>query len=156
MAIASIAKPKFTSTNGSNSERGMQDTLDHLPAVLPRKVWWRSIFQKAGGRVVRKTADGNYQIRKEVAAAFIAAFLGICITGTYGLLSQRDEIVRLRTLQEVQDKTNADMLSKIDQAKNTAMVADRNAARIEGKFDQFALTFSIKNADKAKLHLEPE
>ena len=106
--------------------------------------------------MVRKTDDGNYTVSKGVAGIFIAAFISIAVTGTYGLLAQRDEIVRLRTLQEIQDKTNADMLSKIDQAKNTAMIADRNAARIEGKFDQFALTFSIRNADKANLKLQPE
>jgi hypothetical protein len=156
MSRASERIKVTTGANGTGSEPKMQGTLEHLPLDLPRKQWLKTTLQKVSGRMVRKTPDGSFQVNKAVAGIFISAFLSLLITGGLGLLWQRDEIVRLRTLQEVQDKTNADMLSKIDQAKNTAMIADRNAARIEGKFDQFAQVFAIKNADKAKLQLLPE
>lgn len=155
MSVATIDRAGFTSSNGNGAHKGMQE-IEHLPERLPWRLRWKAYLTKASYLVVRKQTDGTYSISRATAGLFISAFLSMLIIGGLGLLSQRDEIVRLRTLQEVQDKTNADMLSKIDQAKNTAMIADRNSARIEGKFDQFALTFSIKNADKAKLHLEPE
>jgi hypothetical protein len=155
MALAQSETARFTSSNGSNAPKPLQQIV-HLPDSLPWRQRLRLRIQKAVALVVRKTDDGTYQISKGVAGIFISAFLGVVVAGGLGLLTQRDEIVRLRTLQEIQDKTNTDMLSKIDQAGNKAMIADRNAARIEGKFDQFALTFSIKNADKAKLTLEQE
>lgn len=155
MSVVEVERGRFTSSNGNHAPTALQDSR-HLPDKLPWRLRWKSRLTKASGLVVRKQSDGTYSISKATAGLFISAFLSVLILGAMGLLSQRDEIVRLRTLQEVQDKTNIDMLSKIDQAKNTAMIADRNAARIEGKFDQFALTFSIKNADKAKLHLDPE
>lgn len=159
MSVAQIERGRFPSSNGHSAAPRLQEPLhsdEHLPETLPWRLRWKSRLVKASSLVVRKQTDGTYSISKGTAGLFISAFLSVLVLGCLGLLSQRDEIVRLRTLQEVQDKTNADMLSKIDQAKNTAMIADRNAARIEGKFDQFALTFSIKNADKAKLNLEPE
>ena len=155
MSVTTIEKGRFTSSNGNHATKGLQE-VGHLPDRLPWKLRLKSRLIKASGLVVRKQSDGNYSISRPVAGIFISAFLSMMVAGGLGLLSQRDEIVRLRTLQEVQDKTNADMMSKIDQAKNTAMIADRNSARIEGKFDQFAQVYSIKNADKAKLEINPE
>lgn len=155
MSLANVEPGRFTSSNGNGAPQRLQETV-HLPKKLPWRLRLKSHLVKASSLVVRKTSDGTYSISKGMAGIFISAFLGIAITSTYGLLAQRDEIVRLRTLQEIQERTNADFISKIDQVGNKAMIADRNAARIEGKFDQFALTFSIKNADKAKLRLEPE
>lgn len=133
----------------------MQGVL-HLPERLPWRLRFKSHLQKASNLVVSKKDDGAYSISKGVAGIFIAAFVSMAATGTYGLLAQRDEIVRLRTLQEVQDRTNQDLMSKIDQVRNFTTVNDKNMARIEGKFDQFALTYSIKNADKAKVQINPE
>lgn len=98
--------------------------------------------------MVKRSEDGHYTVSKGVAGLFISAFLSVAVMAGLGLLWQRDEIVRLRTIQEMQEKTNADILSKVDQARNYATIADKNAARLEGKFDQFALQYGIKNANK--------
>lgn len=155
MALAQVDRANFTKSNGNGSASGMQGTLEHLPEALPTKHWLKSLVQKVSARVVRKTDDG-YRISRGTGAIFISAFLGVVVTGTYGLLSQRDQITRLQTLQEVQDKANIDMASKIDQVRNFTTVNDRNMARIEGKIDQFTQIYSIKNADKAKLTFERE
>lgn len=80
----------------------------------------------------------------------------MALTGGLGLLSQRDQITRLQTLQEVQERSNLDMASKLDQVRNYVTVNDKNTARLEGKIDQFMQVYSIKNADKAKLTFERE
>lgn len=160
MALAQVEQRDPTSSNGGSATWTMQENLhvadEHLPDELPRKQWWRLLLQKASTHLVRKTPDGVYQISKGTAGIFISALLGLAVAGGLGLLSQRDQITRLQTLQEVQEKANLDMASKLDQVRNFATVNDRNMARIEGKFDQFALTFSIKNVDKAKVGINPE
>ena len=156
MALVQVERQGQTTTNGNGSVQKMHGTLEHLPKTLPTKHWLKSLAQKVTGRVVRKTPEGVYQISKGMAGIFISAFLGLAITGALGMLSQRDQITRLQTLQEVQEKLNIDMASKVDQVRNFATVNDRNMARIEGKIDQFMQVYSIKNADKAKLTFERE
>jgi len=134
----------------------MQETLEHLPESLPTKHWLKSLAQKVSGRVVRKTDDGSYRISRGTAGIFISAFLGMALTGGLGLLSQRDQITRLQTLQEVQERSNLDMANKLDQVRNYVTINDKNTARLEGKIDQFMQVYSIKNADKAKLTFERE
>lgn len=134
----------LTSPNGSNADK-MQDSV-HLPKRLPLGMRLRLRLEKA--RMVTKGDSGHYQISKGMAGIFIAVFLSLLVTGGLGLLWQRDELVRLRTIQEMQEKTNADILSKVDQARNFASIADKNAARLEGKFDQFSLQYGIKNRGK--------
>lgn len=156
MALAAVEQARPTSTNGNGSAPKMHGTLEHLPETLPTKHWLKSLVHKVSARVVRKTDDGSYRISRGMAGIFISAFLGMAVTGGLGLLSQRDQITRLQTLQEVQDKANLDMASKIDQVRNFTTVNDRNMARIEGKIDQFTQIYSIKNADKAQLKFERE
>lgn len=156
MAIARLEHRGHTSTNGNGSAQKMHGTLEHLPETLPTKHWLKSLAQRVAGRVVRKSPEGVYQISKGTAGIFISALLGLAVAGGLGLLSQRDQITRLQTLQEVQEKANLDMASKIDQVRNFTTVNDRNMARIEGKIDQFTQIYSIKNADKAKLTFERE
>lgn len=156
MSVAEIERGRFTSSNGNGSGPKMQGTLEHLPETLPTKHWLKSLAQKVSGRVVRKTDDGSYRISRGMAGIFISAFLGVVVTGGLGLLSQRDQITRLQTLQEVQERANLDMASKIDQVRNYVTVNDKNTARLEGKIDQFMQVYSIKNADKAKLTFERE
>lgn len=146
---------------------GILAEMEHLPAVSPDWVaqlpaWLRNPLQKARGlylMVIKKAApsdDGGYHISRGVAGIFIAAFLGMATTGGLGLLSQRDQITRLQTLQEVQERSNLDMANKLDQVRNYVTVNDKNTARLEGKIDQFMQVYSIKNADKAKLTFERE
>lgn len=157
MVVGSIDHRRHTSTNGHGSVPKMQEPLEpHLPETLPTKQWFKSLTQKVTGRVVRKTDDGSYRISRGTAGIFISAFLGMALTGGLGLLSQRDQITRLQTLQEVQERSNLDMASKLDQVRNYVTVNDKNTARLEGKIDQFMQVYSIKNADKAKLTFERE
>jgi hypothetical protein len=62
--------------------------------------------------------------------------------------TQHDNIIRLQTTLDLEKQKNIDQDSKIDQARNYATIADRNQARLEGKFDQFSLQYGIKNAGK--------
>lgn len=156
MALAHVGKTNFTSSNGNGSAGKLHETLEHLPESLPTKHWLRSLVQKVSGRVVRKTDDGSYRISRGTAGIFISAFLGVAVAGGLGLLSQRDQITRLQTLQEVQERSNLDMASKLDQVRNFATVSDKNMARVEGKIDQFMQVYSIKNANKANLTFERE
>ena len=156
MSVTTIERGRFTSSNGNGSAPRMQETLEHLPESLPTKHWLKSLAQKVSGRVVRKTDDGSYRISRGTAGIFISAFLGMALTGGLGLLSQRDQITRLQTLQEVQERSNLDMANKLDQVRNYVTINDKNTARLEGKIDQFMQVYSIKNADKAKLTFERE
>ena len=156
MSVTNVERGRFTSSNGNGSAPQLHGTLEHLPENLPTKHWLKSLAQKVSGRVVRKTDDGSYRISRGTAGIFISAFLGVVVTGTYGLLSQRDQITRLQTLQEVQERSNLDMASKLDQVRNYVTANDKNTARLEGKIDQFMQVYSIKNADKAKLTFERE
>lgn len=156
MALAGVDRTQFTTSNGKNAPEAMQGTLHHLPDDLPWRQRWKLRFEKVSSRMVRKTPEGVYQVSKGTAGIFISALVGLAIAGGLGLLSQRDQITRLQTLQEVQEKANLDMASKIDQVRNFTTVNDRNMARIEGKIDQFTQIYSIKNADKAKLTFERE
>ena len=157
MSVTTIERGRFTSSNGNGSAPKMHGTLEqHLPETLPTKHWLKSLVHKVSGRVVRKTDDGSYRISRGTAGIFISAFLGMALTGGLGLLSQRDQITRLQTLQEVQERSNLDMASKLDQVRNYVTVNDKNTARLEGKIDQFMQVYSIKNADKAKLTFERE
>lgn len=141
MAVGQIDTGVLTAPNGNGHE--------HLPDKLPTKFVWRERLRKIWAYlVVKNTDDGTYRLSKGTAGLFISAFLGVIVLCGLGLLWQRDELVRLRTIQEIQDKTNADLHSKVDQARNFATIADKNAARLEGKFDQFALMYGIKNAAK--------
>lgn len=156
MALVQVERNGHNSTNKNGSVHFMQGALEHLPDTLPTKHWFKSLAQKVTGRVVRKTDDGSYRISRGTAGIFISAFLGMALTGGLGLLSQRDQITRLQTLQEVQERSNLDMASKLDQVRNYVTVNDKNTARLEGKIDQFMQVYSIKNADKAKLTFERE
>lgn len=152
LAERTIEREPHTRSNGHDASETMQETLlddGHLPEHLPTNTWLRESLRRIWGHmVVKKPEDGTYHVSKGTAALFISAFLSCLIMGGLGLLWQRDEIVRLRTIQEMQDKTNVDMLSKIDQARATAQIADRNAARLEGKFDQFSLQVTVGNPKK--------
>lgn len=156
MALVQVERQGHTTSNGNGSVPKMHGTLEHLPETLPTKHWLKSLVQKVAGRVVRKSPEGVYQISKGTAGIFISALLGLAVAGGLGLLSQRDQITRLQTLQEVQEKSNQDMASKLDQVRNYVTLNDKNTARVDAKLDQFMQIYSIKNADKAKLTFERE
>jgi len=156
MSVTTIERGRFTSSNGNGSVPKMHGTLEHLPETLPTKHWLKSLAHKVSARVVRKTDDGNYRISRGTAGIFISAFLGMALTGGLGMLSQRDQITRLQTLQEVQEKSNLNMKSELDQVRNYVTLNDKNTARVDAKLDQFMQIYSIKNADKAQLRFSPE
>ncbi len=141
--------------------------LERLPAVMSsslaqKPAWLAYPVEKARGlflMVVKKTGpteDGSYRVSKGVAGIFIASLLSLATAVGYGLLSQRDQITRLQTLQEVQQRDNVDMANKLDQVRNFTTVNDKNMARIEGKIDQFMQVYNAKNADKANITFQRE
>lgn len=155
-AVAGIHGKSEASPNGhSDAESSLQGTLRevHLPLELPRVQWWRLAIRyilARGSALVgpRQTEDGYYKLSKGVAALFISAFLGVLVMGGLGLLWQRDELIRLRTIQEIQDKANIDRDSKIDQAANWGQSAKSDIKYLQGKFDQFALDYAVKGGKK--------
>lgn len=99
------------------------------------------------------TKTGGYKISQPLALAILGPILAFGAVwywrSSETIQNQHDEIIRLQTKLELEAAKNIDQDSKIDQARNYATIADKNAARLEGKFDQFALTYSIKNAAKS-------
>jgi hypothetical protein len=140
LAERRIDKPH--TSNGHSAPKAMQGNL-HLPERLPIRVRVVERLKKFG--MVAKQ-DGRYTISQPLALVII----GVLLTGFYAYYSrssekldtQREEIIVLRTKLELEQAKNADQDSKIDQARATAQIADRNAARLEGKFDQFALQYA--------------
>lgn len=142
----------LTNSNGS-AAKGLQGSLRHMPDQLPLKFRMRERFKKLWGRMVTKNQEGRYTVSQPLALSvlgFILIFGGTWYWRSSDTIqAQHDEIIRLKTMLEMESKKNTDQDSKIDQARNFATNADKNQARLEGKFDQFALQYGIKNAGKA-------
>lgn len=114
----------------------LQETLPPEPTLWER-VW---------GHFVVTRADGKYTISQPLALVLIGV-LGTAFFAYYWRTSdtmqdQHDKIIRLETTLELEKVKNLDQDSKIDQARATAQIADKNSARLEGKFDQFALQYA--------------
>lgn len=142
-----IDAPRLTS-NGSSAKH-LQGSL-HLPEKLPLWMRIRERLKKAGLVVAKQ--EGKYTISQPLALVIIG-ILGTAFFAYYWRTSdvqqaQREEIIILRTQLKAEQEKNVDQDSKIDQARNYATIADKNQARLEGKFDQFALQYGIKNAGK--------
>lgn len=131
----------FEKPNGVAS--GMQGTL-HLPAHLPVKLVWRDRMRKWWSAVVAK-GQGKFSIREGVAYAFLAAALAFGVQSWWRGQDQHDEIIRLQTKLEMTAQENIKQDDQISQARATAQIADRNAARLEGKFDQFSQIYTVAN-----------
>lgn len=144
MAVNSkVAKELLTTeTNGNGAQ--------HLPDSLPLRLVWRDRLRKAWAFVVAKN-DGKFSIREGVAYVLLAAALAFGGASYWKSQDQHDEIIRLRTLNEVQEKRDTEQNDQISQARATAQIADRNAARLEGKFDQFSLQVYTDPKKQAQL-----
>lgn len=161
MVVGSIEHRRHTSSNGGSSGKKMQGVLHHLPESLPAKQHWRERLRswwfrlerewESVKQVVAKT-EGKYQISQPLLLVFIGvlgtAFFAYWWRSTDTQQLQRDKIIVLETLLQTEREKNIDQDSKIDQARNFATRAGNDVAELKGKFDQFALTYSIKNAAK--------
>lgn len=58
---------------------------------------------------------------------------------------EHDEVVRLRTILDIVVKDKTQMQSEIDQAANWGQSAKSDIKYLQGKFDQFAQTYSVEN-----------
>lgn len=126
-----------------NGSRYLQEVLDAPQLPLWERIWSHLVVTKA---------DGKYTISQPLALVLIG-ILGTAFFAYYWRTSdihesQREQIIILRTQLASEKEKNIDQDSKIDQARNYATIADKNQARLEGKFDQFALQYGIKNAGK--------
>lgn len=158
MSVAHIEHPSLTEPHGNGSKEKMQGTLrsvEHLPDTLPAKIEWRVRLRKAWDRfVVTKSVEGKYTISQPLALSvlgFILIFGGTWYWRSSDTIQkQNDEIIELRTRLQLEKEKNLDQDSKIDQARATAQIADKNSARLEGKFDQFSQIYAIGNPKKAR------
>jgi hypothetical protein len=152
MLVAHIDKSTLTATNGNGSAPKMQGTLEHLPDRLPLRIRVRERIKKAANVVVTKNEQGRYSVSQPLALSvlgFILVFGGAWYWRSSDTIQgQHDEIIRLQTRLDLEKEKNIDQDSKIDQARATAQIADKNAARLEGKFDQFAMQYTIGNPKK--------
>jgi hypothetical protein len=159
MSVAHIEKPNLTASNGNGSKEKMQGTLrsvEHLPDTLPAKIAWRARLRKIWGQlVVAKSVEGKYTVSQPLALSvlgFILIFGGTWYWRSSDTIQkQNDEIIELRTRLQLEKEKNIDQDSKIDQARATAQIADKNSARLEGKFDQFSQIYAIGNPKKARV-----
>jgi len=125
----------------------------HLPDNLPWRMVWRERLRKVWAKyVVTKSTEGRYSISQPLALSilgFILVFGGAWYwRSSDKLQAQHDEIISLRTQLAAEKEKNTDQDNKISEARATAQIADRNAARLEGKFDQFSQIYSIGNPKK--------
>lgn len=78
-------------------------------------------------------------------ALVLTGIIGTAIVGgIFGYLGEHDARITMQTELRILKEQKADQDSKIDQARNFATVADKNNARLEGKFDEFSLIYAIK------------
>lgn len=134
-------------TNDTNVETEKQGSL--LDSVRRWLAWiWKVVM-------VTKES-GRYSISQPLALVILAALLAIGGAAFWRSQDQHDQIIRLQTALEIREKSDADRDSKIDQARNFAAVASKDAARLEGRFDQFALDYAVNNAGKKKQQSTPQ
>jgi len=166
-------------TNGHNGHNGhvtdpsklrfhdIEAQLDHLPSVTPdslaqRPAWLRNPLTKLRGLIlmVQKAAtnkaSGSFSIRDGIIYAILGTSLSFGVTNYWKRQDEHDELIKLRTLVEISEKTNTERDLRIETARNFATIADKNVTRLEGKIDQFMQIYSIKNADKANLTYNKE
>ena len=152
--MSAAVRPKHenpaTPSNGHDSKYKLQDTLDHLPLQLPRDVWWREWAKKLRERVkkgwakVAPKTEGRYSISQALALTIVAASLGFGGTMYWRSQEQHDKIIKLETTVEILQKANTDRDAKIDQAMNWGQSAKSDVKYLQGKFDQFALDYAVK------------
>lgn len=139
--------------------------LEQLPSVTPAALaqtpaWVRNPLEKARGLILmvikKASGGGTFNIREGIIYAVCGVALSFGVTNYFKRQEEHDELIRLRTVVEITEKTNAERDLRIETARNFATVADKNVTRLEGKIDQFMQIYSIKNADKAKLTFDRE
>lgn len=144
---------------------GILAELENLPSVTPetlaqKPAWLRNPLTKLRGLILMATksaaAKGSFTIRDGIIYAILGTSLTFGVSNYWKRQDEHDEVIRLRTIVEIQDKANSERDLRIETARNFATVADKNVTRLEGKIDQFMQIYSIKNADKAKLTYERE
>lgn len=101
-------------------------------------------------------ASGSFSIRDGIIYAILGTSLSFGVTNYWKRQDEHDELIKLRTLVEISEKTNTERDLRIETARNFATIADKNVTRLEGKIDQFMQIYSIKNADKANLTYNKE
>lgn len=145
VSVALALNETSSNTNGHNGNGFAPGT--HLPVQLPSRLWLRDYIRRVWGHVVnamvKQADDGTYAITKGTARVFLATILSIAVAVGAMMLYQRDEITRLRTLADVQTKTNESLKSDVDQAKNWAQTAKGDYRELQGRFEQFALDYAV-------------
>lgn len=150
-----IEQPPLTHANGNGSNGNLHETLladEHLPEKLPVKVAWRDRFRAWGYRVVAKNDPGKYAISQPLALVIVAilgtAFFAYWWRASDVERSQRDEILILKTQLSNEKEKNKEQESRIDQAANWGQSAKGDVKYLQGKFDQFALDYAVKEGRK--------
>lgn len=94
--------------------------------------------------MVAKSVEGKYTISQPLALCV----LGVALVGGVGAYwrsqDQHDKIIRLETTIELMQKDKASIDSKIDQALNYGQSAKSDVKYLQGKYDQFALDYAVK------------
>jgi hypothetical protein len=144
-AVRDIETP-LTKSNGHDAARKQQGTFDvHLPDTLPAKIEWRDRLRKAWDRfVVTKNVEGKYTISQPLALCILGVMLVAGVGAYWRSQDQHDKIIKLETTIELMQKNHAAIDSKIDQALNYGQSAKSDVKYLQGKYDQFALDYAVK------------
>jgi len=136
--------------------------LEHSPVIVPewiaqRPAWLRVPLQKVRSLILMvQKKPGTFTIRDGIIYAILGTSLTFGVTNYWKRQDEHDEVIRLRTIVEIQEKNNSERDLRIETARNFATIADKNVTRLEGKVDQFMQIYSIKNASKANLTFDRE
>lgn len=145
MQVERIIEKPHTRSNGHDASETLQESL-HLPDRLPLLVWLREWFKKGWLLVAPLKQEGKYAISQPLALVILgvlgSAFFVYDSGKSDTAQKQHDEIIVLRTQLAAEEKRNAAQDIEIGVARATAQIADKNSARLEGKFDQFALQYA--------------
>ena len=94
--------------------------------------------------MVRKDENGRYSISRQMGVVLVGVLGTASVMAYFGYQGERDARIRVETRVELLEKDKDELKIKIEEARNYATVADKNNARLEGKFDEFSTIYAIK------------
>lgn len=104
MALAQVDRTNFTTSNGRNSAKEMQETLRHLPDSLPVKhhwrdqirAWWHRLGREWEPVTVNKHID-SVTMPKWIAIGILGSVLAFGAQSWWRASDQRDMLIELKT-----------------------------------------------------------
>lgn len=137
MALANVDRTRFTSSNGGNSAKAMQDVL-HLPESLPvrfrlrdgLKAWWHRFAKEWEPITVNKSID-SITMPKWIAIGILGAVLTFGVQSWWKASDQRDLLIELKTEMRMNKEFEAERARQIkEQADLNKVYIDNTTAQL--------------------------